>query len=121
MGIYSGLSKIKTSVAFVCAADMPFLEERIIRAEFDEVANYDMVVPYPNRLPEFLHAYYHKKALPIIEQHLKTDRYKIDLLRYSLNVLILDDNWFSNHHFEDFKKKAFANINTPEDYQLWRG
>ncbi|MCF8050670.1 MAG: molybdenum cofactor guanylyltransferase [Desulfobacterales bacterium] len=34
MGIYSGLRRIEHEKAFVCAADMPFLDEALIRSNF---------------------------------------------------------------------------------------
>lgn len=119
MGIYSGLRAIKAERAFVCAADMPFMDERIIRAEFGALADYDMVVPYPNGLPEFLHGIYQVRSVPTIKDNLDQGRYKIDLLRECLDVLILGDDWFSRHGFQHLKEKAFANINLSEDYDKW--
>ena len=119
MGIYSGLKAIRADKAFVCAADMPFLEERIIRAEFRELADHDMVVPYPNDLPEFLHGIYQVRSLPTIKANLDQGRYKIDLLRECLDVLILGDDWFARHGFQDLKEKAFANINLSADFDKW--
>jgi len=70
MGVYSGLRKIKHEVAFVCAADMPFLDEKIIRFQFLELSAFDIVVPCPRRMPEFLHAFYHKRCLPATRENL---------------------------------------------------
>ncbi len=119
MGIYTGLKAIKAERAFVCGADMPFLDEGIIRAEFGELADHDMVVPYPNSLPEFLHAIYQVRSVPTIKENLDQGCYKIDSLRECLDVLILGDDWFSRHGFEHLKEKAFANINLSEDFDKW--
>ena len=121
MGIYSGLKAIGADRAFVCAADMPFLEADIIRAELAEVGDHDMVVPYPDDLPEFLHGIYRTRCLPAIEGQLKAKRYKIDLLRKILDVRVLDDAWFSERGFKHVVRRAFANINTVEDYRAWSG
>jgi len=70
MGIYSGLRRIRHTVAFVCAADMPFLDEEVIRAQFMELGAFDIVVPCPMRRPEFLHALYRKRCLSTIRENL---------------------------------------------------
>jgi uncharacterized protein len=118
MGIYSGLGAISADLAFVCAADMPFLDPGIIRAVLREADDHDMVIPYPGDLPEFLHGLYRKRCLPAIKRQLDSGRHKIDLLRGILDVRVLDDAWFREHGFGHVAR-AFANINTPEDYRAW--
>jgi uncharacterized protein len=119
MGIYSGLGAIRADHAFVCAADMPFLEPDIIRAELDELGDHDMVIPYPDDLPEFLHGVYRTRCLPAIRTQLDEKRYKIDLLRQILDVHVLTDAWFEERGLEELARKAFANINTVGDYRTW--
>ncbi len=119
MGIYSGLRAVAADRAFVCAADMPFLEADIIRAELAEVGGHDMVIPYPDDLPEFLHGVYRVRCLPVIAAQLSKGRYKIDLLREILDVHVLDDGWFRRHGFGHLVGRAFANINTQQDYRAW--
>jgi molybdopterin-guanine dinucleotide biosynthesis protein A len=45
VGIYSGLKRINCEAAFVCAADMPFLSEALIRLLFVELDKFAIVVP----------------------------------------------------------------------------
>jgi len=120
MGIFSGLKKIRHETAFVCAADMPFLRPDVIRAEFDTLTDeFDMVVPYPGGLPEFLHACYRKRCLKAMESNLDAGRLKIDMLRDCCRIRRLDRDWFLARGLGAALERAFVNINTLEDYQCW--
>jgi putative nucleotidyltransferase with HDIG domain len=119
MGIYSGLRRIRQDVAFVCAADMPFLKEEIIRAEFLELGGWEILVPYPRGLPEFLHAFYHKRCLPAIQQNIEASRFKIEMLMSRCRTRRLNKDWFDHHGWGELTDLAFTNINTRQDYQRW--
>jgi molybdopterin-guanine dinucleotide biosynthesis protein A/HD superfamily phosphodiesterase len=119
MGIYSGLGAVSAPMAFVCAADMPFLDADLIRAVLREAHDHDMVIPYPRGLPEFLHGLYRVRCLPALKKQLDAGRHKIDLLRGILDVHVLDEGWFRTHGFHDMAGKVFTNINTQEDYRAW--
>jgi molybdopterin-guanine dinucleotide biosynthesis protein A/HD superfamily phosphodiesterase len=121
MGIYSGLKQAKHDVAFVCAGDMPFLNKELIRAQYHELGDYDIVVPYPEGKPEFLHAIYRKKCLPTMRQALDADDLKIGLIAKSCKTLRLDADWFERNEFTEQMEKAFTNINTMADYRHWQG
>ncbi len=116
MGIYSGLKKIKHETAFVCAADMPFMNEEIILAEFFELDAFDIVVPCPKGKPEFLHAFYHKHCLPAMRKNLEADLYKIEMLAKHCNTFYLNRNWFLQKELTQKADIAFMNINTIDDY-----
>jgi len=120
MGIYSGLSRADHDVAFVCGADMPFLNEQIIRAEFEEMGDFDIVVPYPQGLPELLHAFYHRRCLPIIKDLLDSGVYKIERVLEQVSCLRLEKDWFMAQGCQDEMEKALVNINTPGDYEYWK-
>ena len=121
MGIYSGLKRVNHDVAFVCAADMPFLNEEIIRAEFEELGEFDIVVPYPRGLPEFLHAFYRRRCLPAVQENIDADHFKIEMLTQRCNTRRLDEDWFARHGWNESIDLAFTNINTLRDYQRWIG
>jgi uncharacterized protein len=121
MGIYSGLKQMRRDAAFVCAADMPFLKEEIIQAEFRELGEYDIIVPYPRGLPEFLHAFYRKRCLGAIRENIDADRFKIEMLASRLNTRRLDEDWFIRQGLNQWADLAFTNINTQQDYQRWKG
>jgi molybdopterin-guanine dinucleotide biosynthesis protein A/HD superfamily phosphodiesterase len=117
MGLYSGLRKIKHDVAFVCAADMPFLNPDIIRAEFRELGTYDIVVPCPMGLPEFLHAFYSKRCLPAMRKKLDAGLLQIKRLEETCRTLRLNSEWFIKKGLTGQIDLAFMNVNTIQDYQ----
>jgi uncharacterized protein len=121
MGIYSGLRRVKHEAAFVCAADMPFLDEDIIRSEFLELGTFDIVVPYPKGMPEFLHAFYRKRCLPMIRENLDAGLFKIEALTRRCETRRLPWAWFERNGWAGRIDLAFANINTAGDYERWAG
>jgi molybdopterin-guanine dinucleotide biosynthesis protein A/HD superfamily phosphodiesterase len=121
MGIYSGLKRIRHEAAFVCAADMPFLNQDIIRSEFLELGVFDIVVPYPKGMPEFLHAFYRKRCLPMIRENLSAGLFKIEALTRRCRTRRLPRAWFERHGWTGRIDLAFANINTAGDYERWAG
>ena len=121
MGIYSGLSILRQEEAFVCGADMLFLKGEIIRAEFEELANHDIVVPYPRGFPEFLNAYYRRRCLPVIKKSLDAGCYSIENVLQHLRTFSLREEWFIPRGWQNQIESTFVNINTPEDYQRWKG
>lgn len=117
MGIYSGLRRIKHEAAFVCAADMPFLNEEVIHSLFLELDTFEIVVPCPRGRPEFLHAFYTTRCLPAMRENLDADLFKIEMLTHVCKILRLDGAWFARKGLAERIDLAFANINTIEDYQ----
>jgi uncharacterized protein len=121
MGIYSGLRRIRHEVAFVCAADMPFLNEGVIRSQFLELGSFEIVVPCPRGKPEFLHAFYSKRCLPAMRESLDADLFKIEPLTRCCKTLQLNHDWFARRGLTGQMDLAFANINTIGDYRRWLG
>ncbi len=121
MGIYSGLCRIGCDAAFVCAADMPFLSEAVIRAEFAALGDFDIVVPWPRRRPQFLHAIYRRRCLPAIAENLDADQYKIETLATRCKTRRLNGDWFERNRLTEGLDSAFTNINTAADYFRWGG
>jgi molybdopterin-guanine dinucleotide biosynthesis protein A/HD superfamily phosphodiesterase len=119
MGIYSGLGKIRHKAAFVCAADMPFLDGEIIRAQFREFGEFDIVVPCPKKRPEFLHAFYHRRCLPAIRENLDADLLKIEMIVPRCRTRRLDRQWFTTSGLIQRVDRAFTNINTMRDYRRY--
>jgi len=103
----------------VCAADMPFLNDEIIRAEFLELGAFDIVVPYPRGMPEFLHAFYRKRCLPAIRENLDADLFKIEILTQRCKTRRLDEDWFARNGWTERIDLAVTNINTIRDYRRW--
>jgi len=121
MGIYSGLRRIKHETAFVCAADMPFLDETIIRRQIIELGEFDIVVPCPGKRPEFLHAFYRQRCLPAIRDNLDAGIFKIEMLVPRCKTRRLEKEWFAKNGLAQGMDRAFTNINTMRDYRRWTG
>ncbi|MBI4798009.1 MAG: NTP transferase domain-containing protein [Desulfarculus sp.] len=121
MGIYSGLLAARHETAFVCAADMPFLNPGLIRAQYEELDGHDIVVPCPWGRPEFLHAFYRKGCLPAMGQALEAGILKIESLAGRCHTLRLDQDWFARRGLTLGLDLAFVNINTMEEYCRWQG
>jgi molybdopterin-guanine dinucleotide biosynthesis protein A/HD superfamily phosphodiesterase len=119
MGIYSGLRKVGNNMVFVCAADMPFLDEKIIRSQFLEFGAFDIVVPCPKKRPEFLHAFYHRRCLPAMRENLDAGIFKIEMLVPLCKTRRLDKTWFAANGVSGGIDRAFTNINTIRDYRRW--
>lgn len=117
MGIYSGLQKIKHEAAFVCAADMPFLNKEIILSMSLELGKFDIIIPRPGKRPEFLHAFFNKRCLPGMRENLEANLLKVEMLAQRYNTLYLDKDWFIKKGMLKETDTAFININTIEDYQ----
>ena len=100
---------------------MPFLNDAVIRAAFDALGEFDVVVPWPRKRPQFLHAIYRKRCLDAIKENLDADRYKIEDLTRRCNTLRLNGDWFQERGLAGAVDLAFANINTLQDYQRWGG
>ena len=65
VGIVSGLEAATSAWVFVCACDMPFVSEAVVRAlwkEGDKRAS--VIVPFVDGYYEPLHAFYNKSCLP---------------------------------------------------------
>ena len=119
MGIYSGMRRMEHELAFVCAADMPFLEETIIRRQLLELGDCDIVVPSPGKRPEFLHAFYRRRCLPVIRDNLDAGIFKIEMLVPRCKTRRLEKKWFTRNDLTQRMERAFTNINTMRDYRRW--
>lgn len=119
MGIYSGLQQIKSEAAFVCAADMPFLDPQLIRSQYEQLTDFDIVVPWPNKRPEFLHAFYRKRCLEVMAGNLESDQYRMEELTDHCKTLRLEREWYKNRGLEERTGYGFTNINTLQEYRQW--
>jgi len=110
-GLYSGLMLSSSDYSFVVACDMPFIDPAIIRhlQNYTYSGNYDVIVPEFNGFIEPLFAFYSKKCIPIILDHLNQKEFKIRSFYSRVKVKEVPC-----HHFNAIEK-AFFNINTRED------
>jgi len=110
-GIYSGLLAMSHPFGFFVACDMPCLDPRVIRRQFDVLreTGADAVVPCWNGYWEPLHAAYSQDCLPAARQQLEEGDLRIRSFFPRITA-----------HFWDIRAaglspRSFANVNTKAD------
>jgi molybdopterin-guanine dinucleotide biosynthesis protein A len=115
-GLYSGLILSLSDYNFVIACDMPFIDPAIILhlQNYSYSGSYDVIVPEFNGFIEPLFAFYSRKCIPTILNHLNQKNFKIRSFYSWVKVKEVPCNHFNA------VEKAFFNINTREDLQQAR-
>ncbi len=115
VGIVSGLEAASTAWVFVCACDMPFVSEAVVRALWkggDKRAS--AIVPFVDGYYEPLHAFYNKSCLPEARSLLAAGRRKTAALFEAVRTSLVDESHFS--HLPGFRR-SFENINSKSDLE----
>ncbi len=112
-GIYSGLAAAAQDAAFVCAADMPFLNPELAVRLIDRLGGSDAVVPVVDGRPEPLHAVYRRTLLDPMRERIGTRQLKISPLFDAANVTWIEE---AELRTIDPELASFRNINTPAEY-----
>lgn len=112
-GLYQGLKAASYDEVFFVACDMPFLREELIRFLSAWIPAYDVVVPQLQAGLHPLHAFYHRRCLPMIENNLMADRLKIIDFYSACSVRYVAETELQKFH--DLSQ-ALCNVNTPEDW-----
>lgn len=113
-GIYSGLAAAAYDLAFVAAADMPFLNPMLILDLVSRASRVDAVVPVTGGRPEPLHAVYRKSVLAPARRQIERRDLKIALAFDALSTVIVPE---ADLRRLDPDLRSFWNLNTPEEYQ----
>ncbi len=116
-GIYTGLVTSNSFYNLVIAADMPFLNQPLLRYMIEVSDGFDFVLPRINDFFEPLHAVYSKNCIAPMESILKQGRRVIVELFDLVKVRYIEAeevNKFDPQHL------SFFNINTKEDLKLAR-
>ncbi len=111
-GIHSALRNAESNFVFVTSCDMPFLDAGIISQVIDSVKQQtaDAIIPRVNGKIEPLFALYNVAILDQLERHItESDNRSIRsfLVKIDTRYYELKDNAST--------KRAFTNINSPED------
>lgn len=112
-GIYSGLAAAAYDLAFIAAADMPFLNARLIRDLAGRAAGAGAVVPVIGGRPEPLHAIYRKALLAPARRRIERRELKVAPVFDAVSTVWVPE---SELHQRDPTLHSFWNLNTPEDY-----
>jgi len=112
-GLYQGLKVATYDEVFFVACDMPFLRAEVIRFLSSWIPAYDVVVPQFQSGLHPLHAFYHRRCLPLIKNNLEADRLKIIDFYPSCSVRYVEETEL--HDFHNLSQ-VFCNVNTPDDW-----
>jgi len=116
-GIYTGLVTSDSFYNLVIAADMPFLNQPLLRYMIEVSDGFDFVLPRVNNLLEPLHAVYSKNCVAPAEFILKQGRKVIIELFNFVKVRYVEADEVKRF---DPQHLSFFNINTEEDLELAR-
>jgi molybdopterin-guanine dinucleotide biosynthesis protein A len=114
-GIYTGLVKSNSFYNLVVAADMPFLNESLLRYMMKVADGYDFVLPRVKEWYEPLHAIYSRNCINPIDTILKQGKKVIVELFDHVKVRYIEVEEIEKF---DPKHLSFFNINTKEDLEI---
>jgi len=116
-GIYTGLVKSSSFYNLVVAADMPFLNESLLRYMIEVSDGFDFVLPRVNNLYEPLHAVYSQNCVaPIQSIFNQNKKVIIELFNY------VKVKYIGAEEIDRFDPQhlSYFNINTKEDMERAR-
>lgn len=119
-GIRAGLLESRSEYSFVCAADMPFVNFRVVQLLFEKASGHDAALPkWKGQKYEPLHAVYSKKIIPEIEKAFEKGRHSVltPVLKMSQVVFVE----VSEIRKIDPELRTFTNINTVQDLECMTG
>ncbi len=109
-GVYSCLIKSKTEMNFILSCDMPLINSEVFEAIIPKITDYQIIVPkHNNGFMEPLAGYYSQSVLPIIEDSLSKQDYKLLNLFQKVRLGIIDTEQLL------FGAEQFTNMNSPKD------
>jgi molybdopterin-guanine dinucleotide biosynthesis protein A len=113
-GIYTGLVNSDTRYNLALAADMPFLNESLLRYLIEVSDGYDFVLPHYDDLYEPLHAVYSLTCIPAIQTLFDQHKKAIIKIFPYVNVRFVEPAEIDRF---DPRHLSFFNVNTPEDLE----
>lgn len=111
-GIHAAIKASSGDAVFVFAGDMPLLDKKIIHKQIEEYNknSCDILIPRIDNNIEPLHAIYSSSVFSILESYLSgKNNYAIREFITKMNVR------YSELDSTEENKRAFSNVNTPED------
>ncbi len=116
-GIYTALLHTDKEIVFIKACDNPIISEPMIMEMFGYALNYDIVVPKAFDGFHPLFAFYSKKILPLIQEMVMQNNFKIISLYDKVNVKFYEERDIKKF---DPELITLRNINTPDEYQKFK-
>ncbi len=113
-GLHSSLQYSETKMNVFIPCDMPYVVPDLYQYLIEKNnADFDAIVPVFNGKVEPLTCLINKRILPIIENQIISETYKILLLFKKVNTKFVEIN--NNVYF--YSEKLFLNVNSPDDLQ----
>jgi molybdopterin-guanine dinucleotide biosynthesis protein A len=117
-GIHAGLFYAANPFIFVTACDSPFIRKELVSLVLSGIAPHiSVVIPETSKGMEPLFAAYSKSCLPVMAQHIKKDKLKIQRMFNRLKVRKIAESAIRQ---KDPDLISFFNINTPKDLEMAR-
>jgi molybdopterin-guanine dinucleotide biosynthesis protein A len=110
-GLEAGLTAARNEITFAIACDMPYVTQAVAQIAVAAVRGSDAAIPRIEGRPEPVCGAYRRTALPAITAALNAGMYKASDL-----VDQLDVTWL-----EGLDAHLFRSLNTPDDYEHFRG
>jgi molybdopterin-guanine dinucleotide biosynthesis protein A len=117
VGIYTGLKASASFCNLVVAADMPFLNQALLRYMLEMVNGFDLVTPRIGGQVEPLHAVYTQGCVAAIEKMMEEGELGVHKLCSRVNVRYVEADEITRF---DPEQRSFFNINTEGDLQAAR-
>jgi molybdenum cofactor guanylyltransferase len=116
-GLYTAITSASFSYSFVVACDMPFLKRSVIEYLIQRRDDYDAIIPRTRDGLQPLHAIYSKNCIEAIQTVLKQNKRRIIDFLPLVHPNLVDSSEF---YSLDPDMESFININTPEDFNLYK-
>ena len=113
-GIATALRAAGNERILAVATDMPLLNAGLLRHLLTVDPDADVVIPRVEGRTQQLHAVYARTCLPVIDDQLARDDFKIDRFFASVRVHVIEEDEVRRF---DADLHSFRNINTESDWQ----
>lgn len=113
-GLYSGLLQSPAQANFVCACDMPLISPLLVDHLFEQLDDFDVVVPRRDGRVEPLCAVYTKACLPAIHARLLAGDLRMSGWLEGVRTRFVEKEELQKI---DLTLQSFFNLNTAADYQ----
>ena len=116
LGIHTMLLESPAGSVFAAACDMPFLDGGLIEHLAGLREGSDAVVPWFEGHPEPLHAFYHRRCAPAIEEQWRTGDLKIARFLERVRVVRFE---LEGSAWQGRGARSLINVNTPEELERY--
>ncbi|MGI5901766.1 MAG: molybdenum cofactor guanylyltransferase [Desulfitobacteriia bacterium] len=116
-GLFSVLPEARFDYVFLVACDMPLLNKQAIYYLYEQCEDQDMVLVKDVGKIHALHAFYHRRILPLVEKKIKDGELRLLDLLEECSSKIVDLAVIQNPLFRQLMIESLKNVNTPEEWE----